>query len=563
MPGFVILLPIFSRKRQPNSKTMLSFPGLPDNIMFIQSDGITVDLQRHQVYHNEQKLDVSGLNYRLLVTLLVNPNKVLSSSELAEQVWKKNYVSDETLAQRVSLLRKAIHDQDKSRIASIRGEGYCWQPQVTYPDQDARYPRGAYQHTNTVKPLLASKIAYLALLLTVLSLASFWLLQGTNSPTKSGTELQQGSTENALLLRRAFDYANQNNASGNLLASNLFRDILNQAPEHEEALRGLARILIQRVAKFNGPVELLEEADAISQHLLQKSNENWQDLWLRGYYFDVLGDLDQAIFHYEQVLNSGQQAKLRVVGPLAYLYVRKGRLHEAMHLNLLALQGGGQYKILQIAELLYLANIEPVAGKWLAAAYQLAPDDNFTVAQYAKWLIVNGEHKLARAILSELSALGTLNEDSLILLSLIAMQQQNWQQAKVHLDAAIALQPDSLYSNSLWYWLHKVALAQDVDFVLETQLTRQNWPNLYIARSIVEIADGQTEKALDSIELAHSLGFLDHQYIALIPAFSALAENARYQQILSDMRHSSQVEQSKIDSLELPSINELMRGESL
>ena len=65
------------------------------------------------------------LSYRLLRTLCECAPDVASKDEIAREVWQHEAVSDETIAQRVTLLRKALADAGGAdAIVSVRGRGY-------------------------------------------------------------------------------------------------------------------------------------------------------------------------------------------------------------------------------------------------------------------------------------------------------------------------------------------------------------------------------------------------------------------------------------------------------
>jgi len=132
---------------------------------------------------------------------------------------------------------------------------------------------------------------------------------------------------------------------------------------------------LQRVAKFERNSLLLSQANDLIAQLEATETDQLAIYWLKGYYFDVLGDLNSAISFYEKSLSIGEQHKARAAGALAYLYTQQGKLFEATQLNIAALEGDGFYRLLQIAEIFYLIDHEPEAQRWIEHAYQLAPNE--------------------------------------------------------------------------------------------------------------------------------------------------------------------------------------------
>lgn len=89
-------------------------------------EDLLVDLDRQTVQRDGVLLDLPDLSFRLLATLVEHaPNRV-AKDELIREVWDDVFVSDETLAQRVRLLRQTLDEdsQNPRYIASVRGRGY-------------------------------------------------------------------------------------------------------------------------------------------------------------------------------------------------------------------------------------------------------------------------------------------------------------------------------------------------------------------------------------------------------------------------------------------------------
>ena len=87
---------------------------------------IDVDLASGTVWRDGVVIDLPELSFRLLATLVSKAPAMVSKDELISDVWGDVVVSDETLMQRVRLLRQVLRDdsQNPRYIASVRGRGY-------------------------------------------------------------------------------------------------------------------------------------------------------------------------------------------------------------------------------------------------------------------------------------------------------------------------------------------------------------------------------------------------------------------------------------------------------
>ncbi len=87
---------------------------------------LEVDIAMGTVWRDGKRLDLPDLSFRLLAALISHAPGGVGKDELIREVWGDVVVGDETLAQRVRLLRQALgEDSQKPRfITSVRGRGY-------------------------------------------------------------------------------------------------------------------------------------------------------------------------------------------------------------------------------------------------------------------------------------------------------------------------------------------------------------------------------------------------------------------------------------------------------
>lgn len=90
-------------------------------------DDITLDTERHRVNRAQNELKLGPTEYRLLVTLIQRPGRVLSRDQLLDQVWGRDvYVDTRTVDVHIARLRKALTAQGgDDPIRTVRGAGYA------------------------------------------------------------------------------------------------------------------------------------------------------------------------------------------------------------------------------------------------------------------------------------------------------------------------------------------------------------------------------------------------------------------------------------------------------
>ena len=87
---------------------------------------LDVDLHWQTVHRDGEALELPELSFRLLVALARHAPHRVTKDELVNEVWDGVVVSDETLAQRIRLLRQALGEDSRAPryIAAVRGQGY-------------------------------------------------------------------------------------------------------------------------------------------------------------------------------------------------------------------------------------------------------------------------------------------------------------------------------------------------------------------------------------------------------------------------------------------------------
>lgn len=97
---------------------------MPENIINMKE--ISIDLEKREVKHNEKIVELTSLEYKILIMLITNKNKLVTRDMLLDKIWDMagNFVNDNTLSVYIKRIREKLDDSDGKFIKTIRGVGY-------------------------------------------------------------------------------------------------------------------------------------------------------------------------------------------------------------------------------------------------------------------------------------------------------------------------------------------------------------------------------------------------------------------------------------------------------
>ncbi|MDU6065029.1 MAG: response regulator transcription factor [Anaerococcus sp.] len=84
---------------------------------------IKIDLNQSKVYFKGNLVDLTSLEYEILVLFIKNPHRVFTRSQLLEMFWedRDRFVNDNTLTSTIKRIREKF---DREIITTVRGIGY-------------------------------------------------------------------------------------------------------------------------------------------------------------------------------------------------------------------------------------------------------------------------------------------------------------------------------------------------------------------------------------------------------------------------------------------------------
>jgi len=85
---------------------------------------VVIDVSAGKVYINENLVDLTALEYRLILTFAQNKGQLLSRNQILDNIWDSagNFVEDNTLTVYIKRLREKLGDS--VNIETVRGLGY-------------------------------------------------------------------------------------------------------------------------------------------------------------------------------------------------------------------------------------------------------------------------------------------------------------------------------------------------------------------------------------------------------------------------------------------------------
>ena len=92
----------------------------------VQYHGLKLQLNNSMVVYEDQVIELSKNEMRILYTLLQNKGKIVSRDHLMETLWQSNeFIDDNTLTVNVNRVRKKLESAGlKDFIKTKRGQGY-------------------------------------------------------------------------------------------------------------------------------------------------------------------------------------------------------------------------------------------------------------------------------------------------------------------------------------------------------------------------------------------------------------------------------------------------------
>ena len=485
-----------------------------------------VDLGRQRVTRDGARLDVQGLSFQLLACLLRHGDAVVEFDTLMTEVWAPAVVNEETVTQRVKLLRQSLGDDGRHPryIRSVRGRGY----QLCEPPEVAETLIAEEPAVRTRRPgVWAVGLGALA----VAAAGGVWWWH------RASVDAGRIDPEQTLLNRAAY-YAGIGQKDNNERAVNLYQQLLTRVPGNKAAHVGLSRAYSARVCLYNFPYEWAQRAQDEAQMVLRDDPGNAAAWAALGYAHDCRGELSQALRAYEKAVALDPKDDATRASA-AYLYQEQGRLADALRANL-DMRGDParvRFRDVQIARELELLGFEDAAERRFRESFQLYPDSVFSNIAWPRHLFLQGRFEEARAALDQALARNTPHVDLYLLAGELALLQGDRAAAHAAFAQAQALRPQMSLPGTL------AALYADTPPApgwLDGRIAElrklldagAGFPSDRLELALLQDARGQRDDALRSVADAVREGYSDRFYLQTSPLLHGLAGEPAYAQAI-------------------------------
>lgn len=494
--------------------------------MLLKIKDLVIDPENRVVMRADGTIDLPDLSFDVLVLLARCAPNPVKPSKLATGAWNAEHVSDETIAQRIKLLRKALGDTSKASnyIRTVRGVGYAMAAPVSHV---ARPVPRALSHFN---PFTGAVIVAVAAAI----LMSGWMIWDTSSqkltaapkPTiATETELAEtpGAREAAAIVDRANEQLRLHQARGTEHAITMLRSVLDKYPNHFEARLTLSFALTTKATKFEGDITHKEEAETLARALIGEQPENSNAWSALAYTVGSQGRSDEAIASYEYAIQLNPD-NIPAISSVAYEYLMRGQLHHALVMEHRAYKTAGHslYSEIQIAQVLELIG-HPAYKNWQARAAALNPGQVVMLSELARSHIRKGELKAALAVLDQTNDTDCMAPQILQLRGRIALMQGDVETARSFFNRAGRYTNKDLAALNAKYGDPNEATSAAPDTPSGiSKMVSVSSPDTHIPYAELSAAMGERDTALTFIAQAVNLGWRDTAWLRQSPYLKEL-----------------------------------------
>lgn len=401
------------------------------NITRFQIGDLRLDIQRGELTRLGEAIALPKLSYDLLVALAHAAPALLSQAELMAIVWPDRVIGDETLKQRIKLLRKSLGDDASapSYIEAVRGRGYRLIPDVTSEcvikqppsimldlSANDRFPNisGALLGSTWQKISTYGLIIFLVLVVSSrfipasisenITKAQEQSVEGKNSQSADVALVENNDVERYYVRGRTYYHRYRKN--DNEIAINFFQKALHIDASFAPAYAGLSQAYSQKYFQFSGVESDKQKAIDNAYQALSYDNQSAQAYKALGTAYYVSGWLSKSI----KTLLRGKNiepSNAEILINLAYIYSEQGELESALSLQKLILEQNSDHGVamLHLGLTLQRAGYLRLAKMWYERALSFQPDYLLSYYYLAQLAIESGNFSLASSYQNKVNQL--------------------------------------------------------------------------------------------------------------------------------------------------------------
>mgnify|MGYP001376418674 CR=1 FL=1 len=488
---------------------------------------LTINLTEQTVHQSECALCVTGLNFRLLAYLIEQGTRVASYDDIIDAVWSPSHVNNDTVTQRIRLLRVALNDTNKqpAYIRSVRGVGYqlCCPPTAIDPNENLN---SGITHAKSLQPVLTG--AFIAVALAVLSMV---YLNWPVTATPVGDSLYDQT------LSRAQHFLHQRESEDIDRALTLLAKIETRGSGDPEWLIAKSLSLSTQVCRFGAKREHADYAEQLARQAALYNHHKADALAAVAYSYDCRGDTSNAINGYREAIASESRADPGTYSALAYLLGETGQIAEslAIHKGLETDQAERHFLYLQLARNYALLQYNNLAAHYYKLSFDLYPENPFSNVAYPTFLFSEGLFKQAEILLNIAEA-RPHHSDLYLLKAELHLAANSPRQAQQALEQAVGAKSDFPFYQTLL----QISQPEPDMNALRSRLAAlsgagelsQN-PTMHLETALLHSHLNNTSAAQKALTHAVRAGYLNTDYLMHSHLYSALRELPDFDAIVS------------------------------
>lgn len=513
-------------------------------MVYVLND-LIIDTEARTVSRDKIAIKLPDLSFDLLVSLIEMAPEPSDHGQISKRAWCLEQVSDQTISQRVTLLRKSLEDdpKDPTYIRTIRGKGYAIVGSVERVDDTYfRYSKWLSEKRNLVAATAGLVILFGATIL-------FWRPPSFGQESQIMREHNKAIADVEILMERAQAQLSLHQSRETDRAIVMLREALVGASNNYDARLMLSFALSTKATKFDGNEPEEQEAEAIANALITEQPEN-SDAWSAlAYSLGAQGRMTESLAAYQRAYQLNPR-NASALSSAAYIYLLQGDFQQALMLEMRAKQVGGnsRYAEIQIFQILELIE-HPATDQWRQKALSLNPEQVVVLREIARSYLRKGnptaaietlnqakdEDRLAPQILQLRGranmSLGRISEARRIL------GRAGWR-GQYDLAALDALSGNNQLADSFFKTEKLAAIGSDPD------------PEPRIQLAEIKSAQGDKDQAIELVTQAVSLGWRDVDWLKQSPFLGELMSSDRGRIIEQRIERELQAQRILIEGTE-------------
>ena len=467
---------------------------------YVLSD-LFIDLENRLVRRGDERIRLPDLSFGVLAELVKNAPHPVSLENLALGAWQTPHVTDETIAQRVKMLRRVLEDDPKAPryIKTVRGAGYACAAPVRELSGQTLPRRTSSRRVFALAVAGALAVACLSLIYYM----RVWDALDAGEQAESAPPSVVDS-----LVERARAQLQVQQAEETDRAIELLHQAYTLDSSNSNVHIALSFALSTRATKFRATDKDVSEAEAMARLVLTADPQEGSAWHALGYALDAQGRVDQAISSYRHAFELNP-SDVAAMSSAAYLLSVRGRLFDSLVLETRAMAGErySRYADTQIALVLDLIS-HPGADRWRSRAQLLNPNQVVVIAEAAESHLRRGKPDAALEVLAQASGRDGQSPRLLRLSGRAALSRGDSNNARSDFVAAGDRAASDLAA--LNSFSGEMASAELQLKLAETKMINgDSWPGLRVQAAELHAALGDDEAALGLISQAVDLGWRD------------------------------------------------------